>query len=276
MKVGITSPPLRPGAFASHAEDVGLESVWVGDHLISVGPRLDSTLMLAQAAATTSRLRLGFGVLILALRPVAWAAKQIASLQLLSGERVLLGVGTGGVVHGDHAWRAVGVPFGERGARTWAALASLPDLVSGRAGTVGGETFALAPGAVMPPVLIGGGDGALRRALRGGHGWYPAFMPPAALADALRGLDAAPPVTVQVGVALGDVSADQVDAQVRMLTGYGMTEEYARRGLLVGNRAQAGEHLAALFEAGAERVVGLPFGDDNYRQAELLAEAATR
>jgi alkanesulfonate monooxygenase SsuD/methylene tetrahydromethanopterin reductase-like flavin-dependent oxidoreductase (luciferase family) len=99
-------------------------------------------------------------------------------------------------------------------------------------------------------------------------------MPPAALADALRGLAAAPPVTVQVGVALGDVSADHVDAQVRMLTGYGMTEEYARRGLLVGNRAQAGEHLSALFEAGAERVVGLPFGDDNYRQAELLAEAA--
>jgi hypothetical protein len=53
-----------------------------------------------------------------------------------------------------------------------------------------------------------------------------------------------------------------------------MTEEYARRALLVGNRAQAGEHLAALFAAGAERVVGLPFGADHHRQAELLAEAA--
>lgn len=71
MNVGITLPASgNPGAFAKHAEEVGLESVWTGDHLISLAPKLDSTLLLAQAAATTSRLRLGFGVMILALRPV--------------------------------------------------------------------------------------------------------------------------------------------------------------------------------------------------------------
>jgi alkanesulfonate monooxygenase SsuD/methylene tetrahydromethanopterin reductase-like flavin-dependent oxidoreductase (luciferase family) len=88
MNVGITLPASEsPGAFAKHVEEVGLESVWTGDHLIAVAPKLDSTLVLAQAAATTSHLRLGFGVLILALRPVAWAAKQIATLQNLSGDR---------------------------------------------------------------------------------------------------------------------------------------------------------------------------------------------
>lgn len=76
---------------ARHAEDVGLESVWVGDHLIPLSPVLESTLVLATAAAATERVEIGFGVLILALRPVTWAAKQVATLQHLSGDRVLLG-----------------------------------------------------------------------------------------------------------------------------------------------------------------------------------------
>ena len=151
MNVGITLPASgSPGAFAKHAEEVGLESVWTGDHLISRGPKLDSTLTLAQAAATTSRLRLGFGVMILVLRPVAWAAKQIATLQNLSGDRVLLGVGTGGVVHGDAAWRAVGLPYKERLPQTYAALAVLPDLVAGRPTMVNGEKITLSPDATMP------------------------------------------------------------------------------------------------------------------------------
>ena len=279
MNVGITLPAGGSmGAFARHAEEVGLESVWTGDHLISLAPKLDSTLLLAQAAATTSRLRLGFGVMILALRPVAWAAKQIATLQNLSGDRVVLGVGTGGVMHGDAAWRAVGQPYAERGPRTYAALAVLPDLVAGRLTPVDGEKVALAPGATMPPVLIGGGLSAMRRAAKRGYGWYPAFLPPANFAAAVREFadltGRKPEVTAQVGMALGDLPAEQVDAQVRMLTGYGMPEEYARQGMLLGGRQQAAEHLAELFAAGADRVVGLPFGGDNHRQAELLAEAA--
>jgi len=278
MNVGITLPASgSPGAFAQHTEEVGLESVWTGDHLISLAPKLDSTLLLAQAAATTSRLRLGFGVLILALRPVAWAAKQIATLQNLSGDRVVLGVGTGGAVHGDAAWRAVGLPYAERVPQTYAALAALPDLVAGRPTVISGEKVTLAPGATMPPVLIGGGLPAMRRAARHGYGWYPAFLPPPTLVTAVHELTEQtghkPEVTAQVAMALGDLSPAQVDAQVRMLTGYGMPEEYARRSMLLGSREQAADHLASLFAAGANRVVGLPMTGDNHRQAELLAEA---
>lgn len=280
MNVGITLPASgSPGAFARHAEEVGLKSVWTGDHLISLAPKLDSTLLLAQAAATTSRLRLGFGVLILALRPVAWAAKQIATLQILSGDRVVLGVGTGGTMHGDAAWRAVGLPYAERVPQTYAALAALPDLVAGHPTVVNGEKITLAPGATMPPVLIGGGLPAMRRAARHGYGWYPAFLPPANLAAAIRELTdrtgQKPAVTAQVAMALGDLSPAQLDTQIRMLTDYGMTEEYTRQGMLLGSRQQAADHLAALFAAGADRVVGLPMGGDNHHQAELLAQAAS-
>ncbi|MGB3437285.1 MAG: LLM class flavin-dependent oxidoreductase [Actinophytocola sp.] len=267
---------VAPGVFAKHAEDAGLESVWTGDHLISVVPRLDSMMVLAQAAGATTRLRVGFGVLILALRQVVWAAKQIASLQELSGDRVVLGVGTGGVVHGDAGWRAVGVPFAERTGRTYAALAVLPDLVAGRTTDVDGTSVTLAPGATVPPILIGGGLPAMRRAAAHGFGWYPAFLPPddlaAGIGEFTERAGHRPEVTAQVAIGLG--SGVDLDARVRMLTGYGMSEEYARAGLLAGHPDQAAEHLAALFAAGATRVVGLPFGGDWRAQADLLAETA--
>jgi alkanesulfonate monooxygenase SsuD/methylene tetrahydromethanopterin reductase-like flavin-dependent oxidoreductase (luciferase family) len=129
----------------------------------------------------------------------------------------------------------------------------------------------------MPPVLIGGGLSAMRNAARHGYGWYPAFLPPANLASAIREFTDRtghkPDVTAQVAMALGDQSPEQVAAQIRTLTGYGMTEDYTRQGMLLGSREQAAGHLAALFAAGANRVVGLPMSGDNHRQAELLAEA---
>ncbi|HEY2241960.1 MAG TPA: LLM class flavin-dependent oxidoreductase, partial [Streptosporangiaceae bacterium] len=94
----------QPGdvpAAARQAEELGFESAWVVDQLVAgTGvPVLDSLTALAGAAAVTSRIRLGVGVLIVPLRPVAWAAKQVATLQYLSGGRVLLGIGAGGDRH---------------------------------------------------------------------------------------------------------------------------------------------------------------------------------
>lgn len=289
LAVGVTLPSLdvaeRPtdiAVHARHAEQVGLESVWVGDHLIPVRPMLDSTLVLATAAAVTERIRIGFGVMVLALRPVAWAAKQVATLQQLSGNRVLLGVGTGGSVHGDAAWRAVGVPYRERGKRTDAALAVLPGLVAGEPTTVDGEPVVLAPGAAMPPVLIAGGPATLRRVARYGDEWYPAFSSPAQIAAGVRQLAElaagfgrpTPGVTVNVSIGLGDLAPSVIDAQVRALTEYGMSEAQARATLVTGSPAQAAERFAELAEAGVGRIVGLPFAGDRFRQRELLAEAA--
>jgi len=79
---------------------------------------LDAMVVLTTAAAVTERLRVGFGVLILPLRPVAAVAKQVSALQTLSGNRVLLGVGSGGTPHGVSSWQAVGVPQNDRGRLT--------------------------------------------------------------------------------------------------------------------------------------------------------------
>ena len=86
---------------ARQTEDLGFESAWVVDQLVAgTGvPFIDSTVALSAAAGATRRIRLAYGVMILPLRPVVWAAKQVASLQQVSGDRLLFGVGVGGDRH---------------------------------------------------------------------------------------------------------------------------------------------------------------------------------
>ncbi|SFP32408.1 Flavin-dependent oxidoreductase, luciferase family (includes alkanesulfonate monooxygenase SsuD and methylene tetrahydromethanopterin reductase) [Amycolatopsis arida] len=286
VRIGVVLPPFgadagrEVAAAARHAERRGLDSVWTGDHLVAVRPKLDATMVLTAAAAATERIRVGFGVLVLALRPVAWAAKQVATLQHLSGGRVVLGVGVGGDVHGDIGWHAAGVPFAERGPRTDAALEVLPGLVRGEPTVLDDRKVTLEPGAPLPPVLVGGGRAALRRALRFGHGWYPAFTDEAVIADGARRLAEraaeldrpAPEVTAGVVAVLGDVPRERIEAEARSLAGYGMSEDEALRTLLTGGPAAAADRITALAAAGATEVVALCRGDDWFHQVELLAE----
>src|SRR5262249_31444119 len=178
------------GPIARHAEDAGYESVWVIDQLIAgTGvPLLDSVVALTTAATATTRVRLGFRVMILPLPPVAWVAKQVASLQHVSGDRVMLGVGAGGDRH-DRSWAAAGVPRRERGRRTDAALRVLPGLIAGRPTALDdspeAEPIRLDPGAVVPPIIVGGmSDAAIERAVRYGDGWLTLSMSPEDVAGA--------------------------------------------------------------------------------------------
>lgn len=106
MKIGVNLPDvdelatLGPGGLAAaarHAEQLGFESVWMPDLINADGsPALESVVALAAAAGATYRVRLGFGVLVLPLRAIAWLAAQIATLQHVSSDRVVLEIGSGG------------------------------------------------------------------------------------------------------------------------------------------------------------------------------------
>jgi alkanesulfonate monooxygenase SsuD/methylene tetrahydromethanopterin reductase-like flavin-dependent oxidoreductase (luciferase family) len=102
LKVAVRLHPGADGTAADapeqarHAEQLGLDGIFVGDHLKPAGPYPESMVVLAAAAASTERIHVGVGVMVLALRDPAWAAKQLATLQHVSGGRVVLGVGTGG------------------------------------------------------------------------------------------------------------------------------------------------------------------------------------
>src|SRR5262245_49151065 len=278
-------------AAARHAEDLGFGSVWAVDQLVG-GPGVpipDGGTVLAAAAGATEWIRLAYGVMIVPLRPVVWAAKQVASLQHVSGGRVILGVGVGGDRH-QRSWAAAGVPRRERGRRTDAALAVLPDLIAGKPVTVDGTEVTLAPGATVPPIMVGGtADAALARTIAYGDGWFSLPVPPPLGAETAGRLAAmaeaagrpAPAVTGSVTVAIdGDPALPGRDALVRKLSDpdglYGMPAEAVPDILVTGGPDAVADRLAGLGAIGAERVVVTLAAGDWFRQAELLAEAARR
>jgi alkanesulfonate monooxygenase SsuD/methylene tetrahydromethanopterin reductase-like flavin-dependent oxidoreductase (luciferase family) len=249
---------------ARHAEDLGLESAWVVDQLVAGtgAPLIESVVSLAAAAGATTRIRLGLGVMILPLRPVVWAAKQVASLQHVSHDRLILGVGAGGDRH-DRSWIAAGVPRRERGRRTDAALRVLPALVSG-----------------LPT------EAAMVRTAEHGDGWFVLPVSPAAMVDGRARLaDLAntrgrptPSITASMVAALtGDPALPDHDGLVRALTDpdgmFGMPADAVPGTLTLGGPAEVAARIAEYGEAGAERVVVTLAAGDWMRQAELLAEA---
>jgi alkanesulfonate monooxygenase SsuD/methylene tetrahydromethanopterin reductase-like flavin-dependent oxidoreductase (luciferase family) len=302
-KIGVFLPTMsgpkdRPGdmvATARHAEDLGLESLWVVDQLVAgTGtPFIESVVSLAVAAGATTRIRLGLGVIILPLRPVVWVAKQVASLQHVSHDRLILGVGAGGDRH-DRSWVAAGVPRRERGRRTDEALRVLPGLVSGVPISLDGgpdsPPIRLAPAATVPPILVGGmSEAAMVRTAEHGDGWFVLPVSPAAMADGharLAELAGArgrptPPVTASMVAALtGDPALPDHDGLVRVLTDpdgvFGMPAEAVPGTLTLGDPDDVAARIADYGDAGAERVVVTLAAGDWMRQGELLAEAGAR
>jgi alkanesulfonate monooxygenase SsuD/methylene tetrahydromethanopterin reductase-like flavin-dependent oxidoreductase (luciferase family) len=275
-------------AAARHIEDLGLDSAWVVDQLVAGtgAPFLDSTVALATAAAVTTRIRLGFGVMILPLHPLIWVAKQVASLQQASGDRIILGVGAGGDRH-QLAWLAAGVPRSERGQRTDQALRVLPSLIGGMPTQLNNTTVQLAPAATVPEIVVGGtSDAAMRRAVDYANGWFLLPALPAAVenyATKLEELAAqrrrpVPAITAAIMTALSpDPSLPSDDALTRQLADpdgmFGIPAE-AQSGMLVrGDPAALAEHLAPYAAAGAQRLVVSIAGGDWFRQTELIAEA---
>lgn len=106
---------------ARDAERLGFESVWARDHFAGRAPMLAPEVVLATAAAVTERIRVGYGVLLAAVRPLPLLAKELASLQYVSGGGCRWGSGTGGAPGSAGTGACVTRPCGRRwvsGART--------------------------------------------------------------------------------------------------------------------------------------------------------------
>ncbi len=199
MKFGVQLPHFGPlasaeGTFAlaRRAEALGFDSVWVGDHVIyppalaeRFGARLyEAVVTLSWVAATTTRIRLGSAVLILPYRNPVVLAKQLATLDVLSGGRLTVGVGVGWL---PDEFAALGVPFAERGALTDESLRVIRSLWATERPAFAGRVFQFpemlfAPRPVQrphPPIWVGGNTPrAVRRAAELGDGWLPIWHAP--------------------------------------------------------------------------------------------------
>jgi probable F420-dependent oxidoreductase len=158
-------------------------------------PILDPLVHLAFVAAATERLLLGTGIIILPQRNPLVLAKQAASLDVLSGGRLMLGIGAGYL---EPEMTAVGVPMRERGARTDDYLAAMRALWS-EPGPVeyhgpfvdfaGVDAHPRPKQAGGPRIIVGGHTpAAFRRAVADGHGWYGFALTAEDVARCLDGL----------------------------------------------------------------------------------------
>jgi probable F420-dependent oxidoreductase len=190
----LATPTVIRGA-AVRAEQLGYDSVWVSDHVVvphanvvNFGETIfDPLVTLGVVAGATSRVRLGTTVLIVPYRNAVVTAKMIASLDALSGGRVVFGVGAGWVAAES---AALGVPFAERGAMTDEYLAAMQELWTRKAPSFAGKYtqfggLVFEPKPVQqphPPIWVGGHSrAALRRTVQFGAAWHPINRPPAEL-----------------------------------------------------------------------------------------------
>jgi len=171
--------------FAPFAEELGYDSVWCNDHLVWRRPLFDCLTVLAGYAARTTRVQIGSAVLILPLRNPALLAKAAATLDILSGGRLILGLGAGGEYPKE--FEACGIAVKERGRRTDEAIEVMKRLWSGESVSYEGRFYrfaeiSMAPRPLQrphPPLFIGGrADPSLRRVARFGDAFFPYFLSP--------------------------------------------------------------------------------------------------
>jgi probable F420-dependent oxidoreductase len=184
---GFNSSPERMARLAQAAEKAGFDSIWAGGHpfLSEKQTRmppslrmLDPIVALTFIAAHTQTIRLGTGILLLPQFNPVIAAKQLASLDVLSEGRLTVGIGVG---WSEHEYEVLGIPYHDRGSRADDYLKAMKALWSQDKPVYHGKFVSFDglqanPRPVQqpnPPIVIGGlSEEAYRRAVRQGNGWF--------------------------------------------------------------------------------------------------------
>lgn len=243
--------PERPAQIATAAEKLGFHTAWLPDHLLppeeygeTYGGVYEPLVTLAHIAGTTSTIRLGTSVLVLPLREPFLVAKQVATLDRLSGGRVTLGVGIG---WDRTEFDAVGADFHTRGRRTDETTALLRELFRTGRGPGGDGVFEPRPvGSV--PVMVGGlSEFALRRTAK--------------LADEWQGVNLNPTEFGEYAVRLREMA----DRPIRVGTRINWTPDRT-------DLAEAAAEARAFADAGADSLA-VWFGPHEDYEARMTAYA---
>jgi probable F420-dependent oxidoreductase len=287
-----------PGFFravAELAEETGYDSIWAGDHVSFHNPILDVTVALSCFAVRTERIAIGAAVVLLPLRHPSLVAREFASLDYLSGGRVVLGVGVGG--EGGKDFEAVGVDPRERGARADESMRALRELFRGAEASFSGRFFSfggvtIEPQPVQPggpPLWVGGkSEAAKRRAGRLGDGWMPIWVSPEGFADGMAevrrhaeeaGRDpGAIAAAVMCPALVGDGSRERLTAHLEQRYAMKVEPHLIDRYCIAGSEEDCAARVDAYAEAGVEHLIvniGCPAGGEFLDQAQRLASLLT-
>ena len=224
MKIGVFATFMSPHAtpemitgFARRAEAAGVESIWMGEHVVLFdemefpypgskdgripvpegGGMLDTLTTFGMLAGVTEKLRFGTGIALVPQRNPIYTAKEIATLDWLSGGRMDFGIGVGWC---KEEVIACGYSWEDRGERCDEFLQTMINLWTEPVASFAGKHVQLAPCRMDPkpvqkphvPIIVGGhGAPSLRRAAKFGAGWYGFALDVAGTARALEALDRA-------------------------------------------------------------------------------------
>lgn len=263
---------------STRAEQLGYDSLWTQERIIGASVSLEPLALLSYLAAVTEKIRLGVSVLVLPLRSPPQLAKTLATIDVLSEGRLIVGVGLGG---SDATAPAYGMEPGRRVRRFNEALGLIDALWKNETVEFEGELYSLSGGAMAPkpvqkprpPVWFGArAEAAIKRAAKYGDGW---MGPGSSSADDFResvgilrsaleaeGRDPAGyPVSKRVYVAVDD-NADRAERRLTDWFGhhYG-NREMAARVSIWGTAEHCYEQIDAIVDAGAEHLLLNPVFD---------------
>lgn len=296
--LGAAALPEPERAWLAAVEELPIDSVWQGGHVLPPTHTGEAITRLALLTAWTERVRVGTAILLLPLYQPVLVAKQLADLDSRSGGRVSVGLGVGGEF--PEEFEAVGVPRAERGARTDEAIDLLRALWAGGPVDHHGRFWDLdgvelrpvtppgADGPAMqaggPPLIVSGRkEPAMRRAARRGDGWLPYLVSPDAYA---RSVDT---IRAEADAAGRDLAGfdwslylyccirpdgDQARDDLRSFLGsaYGsMPDDKLMRIAPAGTPEEVAAALQAYVDAGARHIVVSPAAHADTLQVVHLA-----
>jgi probable F420-dependent oxidoreductase len=278
LKFGVFVWPM-PLEQAQRVEELGFDSLWVSEHMLFFVPTFDAITVLAAFAARTQRILLGSAVLLLPLRHPTVVAKEVASLDIISNGRIILGVGVGGEYPREFV--ACGVPVKERGRRTDEAIEVMRRLWSESGVNHEGRFFRLEDANMLPrpvqkpgpPIWVAGrSEAAIKRAARLGDGYMPYLFSPERYRDSLEKVSAfaqqhgRDPASIEAGMYQFICLADTYE-EARQRANQDLSLRYNQpfdrivdRYCVLGTPDQCAERLGHYVEAGVRHFILVPIG----------------